>query len=213
MVTVFLTCVYLFIFFFSTHIWEHVKDKFPLLFTGDNKVFLILILDRYNTVEVRNHVWCRFSSEPQLCTAINVASNSRSLPLPIKFLSSTEASVLGQVWLKTCGWKGRRRGRRRRRRRRGRRPTFMWAALKTIILLSPSTQTILSKWSYHHRSHVSTMWLEIIVRGRLSTWSQDEAFRMGKQSNELLKAMETHFLSGYGVCSLSLTAAIILLFA
>ena len=42
MLTVFLTCVYLFIF--SMHIYEHVKDEFPLLFAGDNKVFLILIL-------------------------------------------------------------------------------------------------------------------------------------------------------------------------
>ena len=39
MLTVFLTCV-----FFSMHICEHVKDEFPLLFAGDNKVFLILIL-------------------------------------------------------------------------------------------------------------------------------------------------------------------------
>ena len=43
MLTVFLTCVYSFIFFFSMHICGHVKDKFPLLFAGDNKVFLILI--------------------------------------------------------------------------------------------------------------------------------------------------------------------------
>ena len=36
MLTVFLTCVYL---FFSMHICEHIKDEFPLLFAVVNKVF------------------------------------------------------------------------------------------------------------------------------------------------------------------------------
>lgn len=103
-------------------------------------------------------------------------SRSRTVkPPPIIFLSSNEASVLGQVWLKTCGWKG-------RQRRRRRRPTLIWAALKTTILLSPSTGTILSRWSYPHHSHLSSMWLEIIVRGSQPTWIQDEALRENKQS-------------------------------
>lgn len=110
-----------------------------------------------------------------------VESKSRNLTfkrLPITFLSSNEASVFRQVWLKSCGWK---------RRQRRRRPTLVWAGLKTIILLSTSSQTILSRWSYSHHSHVSTMRLEIIVRGSQPTWIQDEALTENKQSKRTFK--------------------------
>lgn len=92
-------------------------------------------------------------------------------PLPITFLSSNKDPVLGQVLLKSCGWK---------ERQQRRRPALICAALKTIILLS--TQTILSKWSCPHHSQVSTMWWEIILRSSQRTQIQDKGFREKKQT-------------------------------
>lgn len=65
----------------------------------------------------------------------------------------------------------------KKRRRRRRRPTLIWADLKTTIQIS--------KWSYPHHSHVSTMWLEIIETVR----SPD----FGEQNNQHLplKTLET----------------------
>lgn len=127
-----------------------------------------------STSHARAHVPMRLASEPELCTnmwRVKVGTLLSKLCLSHFFHQIT--SVLGQVWLKSSGWKG------RQPRRRRRWPTLIWAALKTIILLSASTQTILSKWSC---SHVSAMWLEIIVRSSQPTWIQDEALTECKQS-------------------------------
>lgn len=124
------------------------------------------------TAHVRARVPMCSASEPEVCTKMwRVKVGTLLSKLCLSHFFHQIASVLEQVWLKSCGWKG--------RQPRRRWPTLIWAALKTIILLSTSTQTILSKWSC---SRVSTMWLEIIVRGSQPTWIQDEELTESKQS-------------------------------
>ncbi len=129
---------------------------------------------------------CLFKSEPELCTYTwTLIANFQTSAYHISFIKRglcVRAGVAENLWLKrktaeeeeeanphvSCPYNNN--------------PAFTLGS------------TILSKWSYPHHSHVSTMWFEIIVRDSQPTWIQDEAFGEQNNQNVPLKIMETHFL-------------------